>query len=153
VPSGFLDRFNSCCFSRCSLDSRSCFASGQASGGALGALGSLQQWLLCSVPGEQAACSASSLALVRRGSRQQEVSSGGGCSCSSSSRQRPASSRPASICARPRTATPRVSSLHGSSSKLIVLVNMQIPVTSGDSGSSGSGCMFDAQQLFDELSN
>jgi len=31
----------------------------------------LQQWLLCSVQGEQAACSASTLALVRRGSKQQ----------------------------------------------------------------------------------
>ena len=84
-----------------------------------------------------------------------EVSSGGGCSCSSSSRQRLASSRPASICARPRTAAPRVSSLHGSSSSsnLIVLVDMQIPVTPGDSRGSSSGCMFGAQQLFDELPN
>jgi hypothetical protein len=43
--------------------------------------------------------------------------------------------------------------LHGSSSNLIVLVDMQIPVTPGDSRGSSSGCMFDAQQLFDELPN
>jgi hypothetical protein len=109
------------------LDSRSCFASAQAPGGALGALGSLQQWLLCSVPGEQAACSASSLALCAETASSREVSSGGGCF--------------------------RRSSLHGSSSNLIVLVDMQIPVTPGDSRGSSSGCMFDAQQLFDELPN
>jgi hypothetical protein len=61
------------------------------------------------------------LALVRRGSKQQEVSSGGVC--------------------------------FGSSSNLIVLVDMQIQVTPGDSRGSSSGCLFDAQQLFDELPN
>ena len=89
VPSGLLDRFNSCCFSHCSLDSRSCFVSAQAPGGAHQALGSLQQWLLCSVQGEQAACSASTLALVRRGSKQQ------GGEQSGRSQVRSSSSRPA----------------------------------------------------------
>jgi hypothetical protein len=38
-------------------------------------------------------------------------------------------------------------------SNLIVLVDMQIPVIPGDSRGSISGCLFDAQQIFDELPN
>jgi hypothetical protein len=126
VPSGFLDRFNSCCFSRCSLDSRSCFVSAQAPGGAYQALGACSSgcYAVCQENRQPAALAPWPWCAETASSR--EVGSGGGCFCRSS--------------------------LHGSSSNLTVLVVMQIPVTPGDSRGSSSGCMFDAQQ-FDELPN